>query len=262
MKREDEELCKSIFDTYLVALFSWEEIHWEDGPDPPDFFLDLGDRRFAVEVTTLREKVQARSPQRVSILTVDMSYKNLIEDIKSTAEQGGYLDGGYMIIFSDSSIKITKKLKDRLLEYIRTTQALPDAPEVVVCEDKFGRPLCTIVKGHDRSNEIVRLGPYGAVRVDGIPRAICHEMEEILSNKGHLLRKVAQPKILLVRDLLYGFDQYSLRNPNIRNSCASSLGATLDAFHAVFVIEGDRQGFTFHPDESKWGRDLFTDVLA
>jgi hypothetical protein len=56
-KDEREEFCRSRFDAYLQQRNVSERIEWQEGPEPPDYYLAVGDQRFAVEVTTISEKL-------------------------------------------------------------------------------------------------------------------------------------------------------------------------------------------------------------
>ena len=67
MKREDEELCRSIFDVYLLTLFEREAIKWasvEKRHEPPDFYLELAGNKYAIEVTALIEKMRTGGKRR------------------------------------------------------------------------------------------------------------------------------------------------------------------------------------------------------
>ena len=262
MKRYEEELCKSIFDAYLLKFFNRQEIRWTES-ESPDFFLELSDRRFAVEVTQLIEPKGVGSSTPMSILGVISSFRRLVDSIKSTATQGGYLNGRYVVSFGElfeNFSKIKRQLESALLNYIQRTQALPNAPQQEL-EDKSGGQRCAIAKVDNLSNEVMMMHSY-VLNEDGLPMEICRLINETLLKKTHSLRNVRLPRILLLGDLYTPCSSYDLGNPDIRIQCASSLAASLKTFHAVFVIQDDDKGFTFYPEESNWIRNLFVSAPA
>lgn len=138
MARKDEEVCKQIFGEYLQAFFGPTEVRWIDGDDPPDFYLELTSKEFAVEVTSLDQPV----------FTVYESIKGLVDDVVEEAKRDGFLNGLYLVTHNApfKNFRRTKpKLKTGLLEYLRDTQALSKAPEKVLHEQ--GGERCAIVKG-------------------------------------------------------------------------------------------------------------------
>ena len=122
-KRKDEEEAKDCFKSYLLDRFNLKT-NWEDGPKnkAPDYYMQLGDTRFAVEVTTLSSKD----------LDYRHSLKKLAKDIEKKTQQQGILKGCYAIEFSHKFTdfkKDRKLIQKKALKYIKTTKSLPKARE-------------------------------------------------------------------------------------------------------------------------------------
>lgn len=264
-KRDEEELCKSVFDTYLLTLFAPEEVIWtpiEQQYEPPDFYLELIGVNHAVEVTSLVEKMKMGRGSEVPYFSALFPLKQLVERVRIHAQQEGHLQGGYLVVFKEpfeNFEKIKSKLERRLLYYIRDTKDNASAPESMIYS-KVGQ-ICTITKVHNKAGEVRMLWDRGGINIDGMESDICRLAKEAIQEKDHLLRNISLPKIILLYDL-YGFGEYNLGNPLIRKRCAETLAEQLRSFKAVFVIRDDSKGFVFYPEEMKWRRDLFSKESA
>jgi len=81
-KREDEELCRSIFDTILLTLFARDEIIWtpvEQRHEPPDYYVELSGEKYAVEVTSLIEKMRTGTGEKLPYLSTLFPLKKLVD---------------------------------------------------------------------------------------------------------------------------------------------------------------------------------------
>jgi hypothetical protein len=265
MKRRDEELCKSVFDRHLLSLVDRGDVHWTDverKDEPPDFYVEVAGTRYAVEVTSLVERLPSPSQRKRSFLDVLFPLKEMVERLAASAKRSGHLNGAYVVVFGypfDDLASIRGKLETGLLSYLQTTQASMSAPEQVIYRQ--GNQQCAITKIHHRAVEVRMLWNVGVVNADGIAADICCRFTEILERKVNLLRAISLPKILLLRDL-YAFGQYGLGNADIRQLCTNSRTGALSAFHAVFVIQDDRTGFALYPEEFRWSKSLFVRAPA
>ena len=50
LMREDEEICRKCFDRYLRTRLGSRILAWEEGGEPPDYYLRVDNRRFADSV--------------------------------------------------------------------------------------------------------------------------------------------------------------------------------------------------------------------
>ncbi len=265
MKREDEELCRSMFDVHLLTLFEREEIKWtpvERRDEPPDFYLELAGNKYAVEVTSLIEKMRTGAKGEVPYLSALFPLKELVDRVSDRAKQGGHLHGGYLVVFKEpfeNFAKIKNRLETDLLAYIMNSKNENSSPELTIYE-KHGQK-CTITKVHNQADEVRMFWHRGGINVDGIEADICRLAKERLHEKEYRLRNIPRPKIVLLYDL-YGFGEYSLSNPTLRKRCAEALADQLRSLKALFIIRDDSKGFVFYPEESQWKRSLFSNEPA
>ena len=264
-KRDDEELCRSIFNTYLLTFFAREEIVWipvEQRYEPPDYYLELSGEKYAVEVTSLIEKMRTGTGEELPYLSTLFPLKKLVDRVGIHARQEGDLHGGYLVVFKEpfqDFEKIKSKLEKGLLDYIRNTKDEVSAPELMIYQ-KIGQ-VCTITKVHNQTNEVRMFWHRDGINVDGMETEICRLVREAVQEKENRLQKISLPKIILLNDL-YGFGEYNLGNPLIRKRCAEVLSNQLLSFKAIFIIRDDSKGFVFYPKESQWKSTLFSNEPA
>jgi hypothetical protein len=247
MKTPQEEFCKSEFHMFLKSSIDLSSITWSDGDEPPDYYVDLSGREFAVEVTTLMEnfQVDARSLSRIEIIT---SLWNMVDAVQEEAEAQNILRGTYTVSFSrpiENFGRHRLRIKREILEYVRSTQYLENAPEIEYLVDEIR--MVSIHKNHDKSNKIVPLGPANAKWKSQAREEICQLINKCLSDKVHKLRNISLPKILLLRDAYHFADQ------EMHVDCTPQL-ALLPNFHTVFVIRNNEDGFVLHSEEANWLR--------
>jgi hypothetical protein len=256
MKRDDEEVCRSAFNRFLLEWFDPGSIQWEEVTrDPPDFHLDIEGRRFAVEVTQVMEGLELDS-RSVSSLGVTVFLQRLVEEVEGSAVEGGFLRGAYVLECSeplDSYAHLKRKrgsLVDRLVEYIQATQTAKSAPREVV----FQRSSCwvAITKVHSASTEI-RLLETGAMFGDGIAAQLCKLVERQVAEKAKKLSDIAHPKILLLYDA-YGFHSYGFGDSEARETCVSRLAPVLETFHTVFWVRDEDNGLVLYSKDETWSQ--------
>lgn len=244
MKRADEEFCKSEFDAFVKAHFEpaavvWEEVARRD--ERPDYYLYLRGVRFAVEVTTLMEKVTV-GMMTLSEATIISSLWDLVDEVEMIARSGGYLHGRYLVDFSrpiDDLRDVRDQIQSDLLDYIEATQDSSSAPERTVFQQ--GSQWCRIRKLQDRPDEVEQGGPSFSKWEGEAAEEICRLLEERLIAKNHTLRNIRCPKILLL------YDSYRFASPGMYRGCISQL-SLLTSFHTVFVVQVNREGFVLHPE--------------
>ena len=251
MKRKDEEYCKSAFDVFLRRHYRQDEIEWT-ASEAPDFYLTLRNQSFGVEITTLVETVRAGPRKWLSLIDVLRAFQDTVADVEKRARHDCVLQGAYAIAFGepiDGFGKWKNILKKELLDYIRNTQTLAQAPEKTIFN--HGGQRCSIVKVGNSFTRIQMLGPTGAIYVDGIGQEICHLLSETLKvKKIDKLAHLTLPKVLLILDQ-YGFGSYGLKNPQVRELCSSRL-PELASFHTVFIVEDNDESLVLSSKDDQW----------
>lgn len=83
MKRGDEAFCTSEFEKFLRESLGKTSIVWEEvaiSAEPPDYYLQLENQRFAVEVTSIRETIKI-NPSSLTATGLSAASKRLVESI-------------------------------------------------------------------------------------------------------------------------------------------------------------------------------------
>lgn len=246
MKSKTEEFCKSKFDEFIRAIQSASTC-WQDGDEPPDYYLYLSGTKYAVEITTLMGKSKVGNLELPEIAII-ASLEQLVNNVEESARRDGFLNGAYVVSFlrplSDFG-KIRGQLSDDLLAYVRKTRDLSAAPEQVVFEQ--GIQKCTIQKLHNRNSNsyIGMVGPIGGKWEGEIAEEICLLLEERINDKYHKLRKISDLKILLL------YDAYHLASRAMYELCKSRM-VCLHSFHAIFVVEVNGPGWILHSENTDW----------
>lgn len=243
-----EELCKDRFADFLCGLYPasaicWQKVH--QSSEPPDYYVFLDGARYAVEVTTLMEKVAG---SQLPFATVVASFEGFVEDIERAAREEGCLSGAYVVGFLrpiDDFRSVREQLREDLLCYIRDTQAASSAPEQVILR-RPGLMRCSIWKNDRLSDRVMVGGPTRGKWKGEAAVEICALLEERLNNKCYKLRNIPDPKILLL------YDAYKFAAPVMFIDCLSNMSATI-CFHTVFVAQSDRRDdFVLYSEDENW----------
>jgi hypothetical protein len=259
MKRADEEYCKAQFDAFLRKSFVSPKVTWEDvetQDEPPEYYLRLGDLLFAVEVTTLVEKVLVGTRDPLPHAEISKILQDFVDEVGATAKAGGYLHGDYLVSFStpiDNFKAVRDEVQEGLLDYIQDTGGLERVPLKIVFERilPLQRPYqCGIQKVGNELDRIRSGTPFwmkweGDARVD-----LCSLLDKSLNAKVYKLRKIAVPKILLL------LDEYIFADPEMYEKCIPLI-SSLSFFHTVFVAQGNKRGFVLYSQHSDWSKQKF-----
>ncbi len=151
MKREDEETCKNAFNKYLIPIFGTDAVSWKDvdqKDEPPDYYLNLHGRTFAVEVTQIMV-TRELDAEKISFLSAVRFLEILIKDVKQDANS--FLNGSYFVSCPDILINYEyirssrNTLKEHMIDYIKDTQNLVNTPEKIILQKGYNK-LFAILK--------------------------------------------------------------------------------------------------------------------
>ena len=244
MKSKVEEHCKSKFRRHLELSADIPQQVWEES-ETPDYYLYVDGTKYAVEVTTLVEKVEV-GERSLSSIGIVASLWGLVNEVKETAKEEGILNGAYVVCFSrpiEEFGQARHRLRDELLAYIRETQRLSNAHRKSVVEQ--GHQRCTIEKLHDQTTYVAKAGPDGGKFEGEIVEEACSLLQERIDTKRDRLRDVSEPKVLLL------YDAYRLATPRVYVSCLDDLDHA-DEFHTVFVVRDRGSGWVLHSRNPSW----------
>jgi len=254
MKRADEEFCKAQFDTFIKQFFTLPEVIWEEvaqRDEPPDYYLFLGNTRFAVEVTTLMELVSVSASSRLPHFHIHRLLEQFVDNVEEIARKEGYLQGNYLVAFStaiDNLTDVQDGMRDKLLEYIQTTSIVETAPLETVFEriaPQQRSQRCGIQKLGSKPNRVVVGGPVWSKWEGEAAEGICDLLSESLNTKADKLRGIGEPKILVL------LDEYRFANRQMYEDCVHRL-SSLAHFHTVFVVWDQNEGFPLYSHNLDW----------
>jgi hypothetical protein len=241
MKSESEEFCKVSFDTHLRKIIPTSNLLWTEvaqKAEPPDYYLSVNDKKYAVEVTILIQKmgVGAKNHLPVGIIR-DLLDKFVKEEVELVAREGGYLRGAYLVSFSKPITNFSEvkgQMKTQLLSYISETLTVSKASPKVIY--KNSKEECKIEKLHSKDDKVVMGGPF-ILKWEGEVLAEAEQiLNERLEEKKYRLRNICLSKILLLHD------KYLFANRETYKACISE-APYIHSFHTVFVtgslVEGE-----------------------
>lgn len=246
--RRDEEIAKKSFDRYLFNELGLKA-QWKPEPNgknrAPDYFMCVGEKKFAVEVTNLWGAIDSgRGPKPLAHFISVLDYFS--RRIKELASEKGYLCGYYYILLLGNPnyfLQDKKDLESRILNYIRKTKyesQISSEPILI----KTGRRY-TVSKLMNNKNDIFfRPGLVAWSDSPEVRKEACEILHDRISKKRNLLQHIDLPKILLLPDY-YGF-----ANRRTYKECLKI--NSLDFFHSIFLTQG-YHGYFIYTREKKWG---------
>ena len=156
-RSESEEYCKDAFEQYLRNVLHLHGTDFEEGEDPPDYWLLYQGKRYAVEVTQIFDSIEG-GRKMIPRLTYFDHEKRLAQDIEREARAEGCLHGRYYINFKggypryDPSRDKKQILRDAL-QYIRDNAEKEHADERILFRD--GRARIVISKSANDEDYVV-----------------------------------------------------------------------------------------------------------
>lgn len=246
MKRKDEEFCKVAFSLHLQRQ-SYKEMEWREvsrSEEPPDYMLNIADRKFAVEITTLME-VEETGGFRYPSQALDISLRRFCERLERDAKKANILSGLYILGLEPiANLKVREPgIRRRIFDYMERTKAVNISPCETLARDGINR--IDIQKWGNYKNCLAPVISRGEGTWEGeIKSAARRILYEALERKRWKLRKIQLPKILLLLDRYHCADAESWTN--------AAREINFDGFHAVARIWQDASTLVLHSDEDEW----------
>lgn len=159
-ERPEEKAAISCLCGYFRELLSVTNCCAEFEPeDPPDYWLHLGDKRYAVEVTSIAEKHPHAENQ--SMITYGKTVSKLCTDMTREAVRTGILNGLYILIIKGHPEirpnRMQMQIQKNILAYVKQTEAAENADTADIFEDVAGQ--IQILKHGLEKNLITNFGP-------------------------------------------------------------------------------------------------------
>jgi hypothetical protein len=201
---------------------------WCEGEHPPDYYLDFGGQKFAVDVSILLKQVML-GHARLRPRDVRDAFADLVREVELSAKQVGVLDGNY-IVYMPRAIpnlrQVAPLLKERMLKFVATTCASPAGVREVFY--KVAGRRCVIEKVADHGSALFCGGPSGCRWATDAERELGELVAERIAAKAADLQRIAIPKILLLDD------QYPFAEASMYRSLVRPISGT-DDFHTIYV---------------------------
>jgi hypothetical protein len=241
-KREDEEICKEEFEAFLRSQ-GISNISWDNGDEPPDYYLNTAGVRYAVEVTNLMEQVETDGRQ-MSHLGFRHKVTRFVRNVERQARQEGILAGAYSLRCKprDDFASQKRRIREQLLEYIRTTQGSVAPPARVLLGR--GYSSWSVEKLQSESRFLIPSVSGAKWEVEA-QNELCQLLQNVLLQKTEKLRSIDLPKILLI------LDRYVWLNINAWTKCRKELKGS-EEFHTVFGVSRSGQSCMLHTIEKSW----------
>jgi len=229
---KQEGFLRDEFNRWLVREHPDAAIQWSDGSEPPDFWLDVSTRRYAVEASRILD-------ERERCITA--SQERLVQEVERQACKRSTLSGRYLVTWNKDPLTIAGKGAKRrivaeLVNFIEQTKA------VAVCEavpiDIDAHVVCRIEKYAATGQKVY--GILSASDTGIFEHEVRSEIAELIkrrvSAKLDRLKSTARPWILILYDL------YGLADPGDWTLAIGKI-PEVRAFHTVYVVEDESQGY-------------------
>lgn len=240
MKRSNiEEYCKKSFQKFLNYRFNIKNTIWEVGDEPPDYYLIIDNRKYAVEVTTIMDEVSLNN-KKFPRLTISSALYDLTKKIEQESSEKNHLNGGYVVLFKNpvSNLKEYKdKIKEYAINFIRDTK-----------EEKETRINEIFEKGKEKISIIKLTNERNFVDIGGPARANWHSeamkeaqkiLKERINTKSKKLLEIQMYKILLLLNQHLFLDLEDYRELYIDASFKQK-------FHTIFIVQSEEKGYLLY----------------
>lgn len=248
--KEEENLCMKCFVTHLEKQLGLQNIEYGDDQDPPDFWSKIKDKKYAVEVTRIVNKL-GKIPGRPGSIDSAMYrdwLQKLAKKIAQKAKKEGCLRGGYVlsIMRTPNIPRKDQETVSNAVEYICKTKALTNEAGKMLLRDQGGK--IDIIKVNNNKDYVVPASilakSEGKIKLD---LKTC--LERRISDKRKRLTRPNVPKydgtVLVIYDK-YKFADYEDFPKTVKS---------MEFFHAVFLVLDPRRerGFFLYIKDKTWG---------
>ncbi len=241
--REDEENCKSAFDKFLRIHYQDNDIAWQCGNEPPDYYLMLYGTKYAVDVTNLFEDIEIGG-KTSSHLGFREAVLGFLKPIEQEARREGILNGAYIVHYKplNGFGKQKKSIKKRIIAYLRDTQSVSSAPAKVIIGS--GHLAWYIKKCHSEKQYLTGATSDAKWEHQTVEK-LGILLNKVLDCKVKKLEAISYPKILIIAD------RYPWVERDGWNNCVPNLNQ-LSKFHTILLVSQDRGNSVLHSIESTW----------
>ena len=241
MKRRDEEFARETFHEFLQGR--GEAPLWEDGSEPPDYFLELGGQRFGVEVTQVMEEFRIGGRAQTSS-AIQSFLLRVAKSIEDEARKQGILSGTYNL--SAKAVENFGAIRDTVIEqalrYIERTHDLRAAPAERI---RTVRGKSWYICKLEYPRDWVACTTTSSTNVEeNSPVSVASLLRKPVEGKAKRLAAVRLPNILLL------LDAFGLPSWKTWEAAAQCLDTS--SFHTVARVTGNRRVQVLASREERW----------
>jgi hypothetical protein len=204
--RRDEQFAKEAFSRFLTKRHSTLP-QWEPGSQPPDFWLDIAQRPFAVEVTQVMESL-AVGPIVLTERGANFALRQAIQQLEHQAREAGLLRGFYLIhVCPLPDLRaILPELRARLFIYLQNTAAVPAADCEELWRGQHGQRW-TVRKLHTKTAALDGFLSLGGAKWEGeVRKELRKLLSASLADKVEKTRAIREDVIVLLVDAYHYAD--------------------------------------------------------
>lgn len=248
-----EGFCIKVFETYLLqnsidTICVWNRVR--GGNDPPDYYLTLGNQKYAVEVTSTSPVI---GKSNILQETYESTHIEIVEEIRDEAQKRGILSGIYALgiydPLTDTDLKFKRIKKIFISEALQIIENLSQQPigSQRYIEHNY-HVMGDIIKVGDEDNDIGHVLDMQTEWTESpqfFTKLTLLLQSPISSKKKKLVEKSEYyPAILLILNT-YGLASSQDYKKVVRNI------SDISFFHTVFLVMGSN-GTILFSKEPRW----------
>lgn len=206
MKRRHELTTQQCFDKYLEVNYPGIARNWEEPEiDPPDWFLTLGNKRFAVEATSITDLINI-GHSIVPSPAINFALSDFVDELETRAKERGILSGGYFVALAPipNLHEHKEELLSRFLQYIEDTQNDSSPEELSLGYIRHNN--ISISKFNSERNYIGEAIQFDAKWEGEAQDELNEYLKHSLDTKKSKLEQINEPIVLLILDAYHHSD--------------------------------------------------------
>lgn len=240
--RKDEEFAKKAFDTFLANIRPNRK--WDDGPDPPDYFLTIESDKSSIEVTQIMESVGTEAHPK-SERGWQMTLEAIVKRVEAEMVERRVLTGVYALHLepAPNARKLGQDILPLVEAYLRQTTEVTTAPSMTLWKGSDHRQW-KIEKIGDKRNIVGGAFIIGGAKWQAESQLELHDLiEEAVLTKREKTAGMERPILLLIDAYHYAEgDDWKTASANVDFS----------GFHTVARVFGEYKCQILHSVESLW----------
>lgn len=232
-RSQEEELCKEAFNEYLKSMCD-KDLLWYNVPlvdEPPDFYLDINNQKYAVEVTSFSRYAKLKD-KMVPVRSISESLFKFIDTIEGNLKKKSLLKGTYNIYFCgicENFNYLKNELKMKIEDFI-IGNADGDPTDLIdiYADSRFVCKISKTLISDKRLSGMYQESSRGYNIFKFCLDLLCRA----INDKTLKLSKITEKKILLI------YNAYILGTPEIYRECIKKI-SNKSNFYTIALVDDD-----------------------